>query len=293
MSEFSAYLAERVRRLERALDETVPADGSRLTEAMRYSLLAGGKRIRPILLVAAGEAVGGEEERLLPFAVAVEMIHTYSLIHDDLPAMDDDALRRGRPTSHVRYGEALAILAGDGLLTDAFAVMAEAAVSFAEPTAAIRAIGEIAAAAGAGGMVAGQADDIAAEGGDADLASVESIHRRKTGALLRAAVRSGGILAGAGEVALRGLTTYGDRLGLAFQVVDDVLDVSAPTAVTGKAEGRDRERGKSTYVQVLGVEGARRRALDLGNDAVTALQDLGAGAEVLRALARFVVDQRL
>lgn len=291
MSDTAAYLGERARRVERALDALVPADGSGLREAMRYSLLGGGKRIRPILLLAAGEALDADAEPLLPFACAVEMIHTYSLIHDDLPVMDDDALRRGRPTSHVRFGEALAVLAGDALLTDAFAVMATA--SFADPVAAIRAIGEIASAAGSGGMVAGQADDIAAEGGDADLAAVESIHRRKTGALLCAAVRAGGILAGADDVALRGLTTYGDRLGLAFQVVDDVLDATAPSAVTGKSEGRDRERGKRTYAQLLGADGARRRALDLGTEAVLALAPFGSRADVLRSLARFVVDERL
>ena len=291
MSEAPAYLAERARRIERALDATVAADGSPLTEAMRYALVGGGKRIRPILLLAAGEAAGGAEETLLPFACAVEMIHTYSLIHDDLPAMDDDELRRGRPSSHVRFGEALAILAGDALLTDAFRVMATAAEGSADPVAGIRAIKEIAAAAGSAGMVAGQAEDIAAEGSGANLAAVAEIHRRKTGAPLRAAVRAGAILAGADAVTLAGLTAYGDVLGLAFQVVDDVLDAIAPSEVTGKVGGRDHERGKRTYVELLGVDGARQRARELGDEALRALHPLDAAADPLRQIAGFVIDR--
>jgi geranylgeranyl diphosphate synthase, type II len=283
------YLAARRELIEAALDRAVEADGSRLVDAMRYSLLGGGKRIRPILLLAAGEALGATPEPLLPFACGIEMIHTYSLVHDDLPAMDDDALRRGRPTSHARYGEALAILAGDALLTDAFAVMSAAALEHADPGAAIRVVHEIAVAAGGRGMVAGQAEDVAAAGGAADLAAVERIHLRKTGALLCAAVRSGAILGGAASGVLAGLTVYGDRLGLAFQIVDDVLDATAGSEVTGKIGGRDRILGKRTYAELLGVEGARARAFALRDEALRGLGELGAMADPLRDLADFVV----
>ncbi len=288
-SEVERYLAERRVLIERALDATVAADGSRLVEAMRYSLLDGGKRVRPILLLAAGEAVGATIAPLLPFACAVEMIHTYSLIHDDLPAMDDDELRRGRPTNHVRYGEAMAILAGDGLLTDAFRVMASAAELPAGPEAVVRAIWEVSEAAGGRGMVGGQAGDIAAEGSDAGIDEVEHIHRRKTGALLRAAVRAGAILGAASDDALQAVTLYGERLGLAFQVVDDVMDATAASHVTGKVGGRDRERGKRTYVEVMGLEGARSRALELRDEAVAAIGGLGVAADPLRGIVDYVV----
>jgi len=286
-----SYLAERAELVERALDAAVVDDGSRLVGAMRYALLGGGKRIRPVLLLASAEAVGADWRALMPFACGVEMIHAYSLVHDDLPAMDDDELRRGRPTVHIQFGEALAILAGDGLLTEAFVIMARAAESSPRPPDALRAIGEIAGAAGASGMVAGQADDIAAEGGDADLQRVESIHRRKTGALLRAAVLAGGILGGADEPELARLGQYGASLGLAFQVVDDVLDATAPSETTGKVGGRDRVRGKRTYVELLGVPGARQRAFDLHQRSLAAIEALGSAAEALRAIADFVVGR--
>jgi len=288
-----SYLGAHAELVERALDETVGDDGGRLLGAMRYALLGGGKGIRPVLLLASAEAVGADWRPLMPFACAVEMIHAYSLVHDDLPAMDDDELRRGRPTVHVQYGEALAILAGDGLLTDAFLVMAGAAEASPRQPAALRAIGEIAAAAGAHGMVAGQADDITAEGSDADLERVESIHRRKTGALLRAAVSAGAILGGAGEADLVRLGEYGASLGLAFQVVDDVLDATASSETTGKVGGRDRERGKRTYVELLGVEGARQRAVDLRRRSLASIASLGPSADALRAIADFVVERAL
>ncbi len=290
-SELERYLAARRELIERALDSAVADDGSRLREAMRYSLLGGGKRVRPILLLAAAEAVGADSGRLTPFACGIEMIHTYSLVHDDLPAMDDDELRRGRPTTHVRYGDALAILVGDGLLTDAFAVMSSAAAGLPDPSAALLAIREIAEAAGTAGMVAGQADDIAAEGSTAGLDRVELIHRRKTGALLRAAVRAGAILGGAGADALAAATLYGERLGLAFQVVDDVMDATAESEKTGKIGGRDRERGKRTYVEVMGVEGASSRAVELRDQAVSALESLGRDADPLRAIVDYVVSR--
>ncbi len=291
MIDIRSYLKERATFIEGALDEALPADGTAVVEAMRYSLLGGGKRIRPILLLAAGDTVGCDSDLLVPYACGVEMIHTYSLIHDDLPAMDDDELRRGRPASHVRYGDALAILAGDALLTEAFSSMAVAATSHPDLSVAIAAIREIALASGARGMVGGQADDIAAEGTDADLAAVESIHARKTGALLRASVRAGGILAGASDEVVGCLTRYAGNLGLAFQVVDDVLDATASSETTGKAEGRDEVRGKRTYTAILGVEGAVQRAVELRDVALGSVQSLGAAADPLRGIAEFVVGR--
>ena len=258
---------------------------------MRYALLGGGKRLRPVLALAACEAVGGDPDAVLPVACALEMIHTYSLIHDDLPCMDDDALRRGRPTAHVAFGEALAVLAGDALLTEAFALLARTAEGSRRPRRLLRAAREIAEAAGARGMVAGQAADIAAEGADADLALVEFIHVRKTGALLLAAVRSGGLVGGATAAQLRRLTRYGECLGLAFQIADDILDVEAPTARTGKSEGRDRERRKATFPAVLGLPAAKARARELRDGALAAMGGFDARAELLRALVRFVVDR--
>ena len=276
--------------LEAAVGESGEPDGG-LRDAMRYSLGGGGKRIRPLLLLAAGEAAGGSSADLLPFACAVEMIHCYSLIHDDLPAMDDDELRRGRPTSHVRFGEGLAILAGDALLTDAFRIMCAAAARSRRPQAAIGAVAEIATAVGAAGMVGGQAADLAAEGGDASVELVESIHRRKTGALIIAAVRAGALLAGCEGPALRHLSRYGERVGLAFQVADDVLDAVGTTAQTGKREGRDRARGKQTFPRLLGIDGARRYARDLSAEALVELEDFSARADPLREIARFVVER--
>lgn len=292
------YLSERSRLVERALErwlaEVASSVEPRLLEAMRYSLLSGGKRVRPILLLAAAEAAGGEVEPSLPFACAVEMVHTYSLIHDDLPAMDDDPVRRGRPSSHVAFGEGTAILAGDALLTEAFAVMSRS-VDRAEvpPSRALAAIAELAVAAGAQGMVGGQTADILAEGQAAELARVESIHRRKTGALLRAAIRMGAIVADAEAAALERLTAYGDRIGLAFQIADDLLDETGNTFATGKAAQRDRERHKSTYPSALGVEAARALLRDTLDAGLAALAGFDDRAEALRAIARYVVARAL
>jgi geranylgeranyl diphosphate synthase, type II len=294
VSGLEAYLEGQRLRIERALEGYFPLDpGSphRLTEAVRYSLLGGGKRIRPILLLAACEAVGGDVERAMPYGCALEMIHVYSLIHDDLPAMDDDELRRGRPTNHVVFGEALAILAGDALLCEAFDVLLRSAERDGEPQRMVRAALEIAMAGGARGMVGGQAADMAAEGREPDLATVEFIHVRKTGALLRAAVRAGAIVGGADAAALQQLSRYGDALGLAFQVADDILDAEAPSSVTGKAEGRDGARHKATYPAVLGLPAAKQRARQLLEHSLAALTELDARAEPLRGIARFVVER--
>ena len=286
------YLARRQQQVERFLERCVPPGSDTLTEAMRYSLLAGGKRIRPALAVAACETVGGDVVRVMPFACGIELIHTYSLIHDDLPAMDDDDLRRGRPTNHIVFGEAVAILAGDALLTEAFRIMGEAAArAGTRQASAIQALTEIAAAAGARGMVAGQVADMQAEHSAVDLPTVEMIHVRKTGALLRAAVRAGALLGGARAPALRRLTRYGEFIGLAFQVADDILDAEGTTATTGKRTGRDQARSKATFPAVLGLSAARQRAQDLLASAVRELQSFDHRAEPLRAIARFVVGR--
>jgi geranylgeranyl diphosphate synthase type II len=259
---------------------------------MRYAVFSGGKRVRPILALMACEAAGAVPARALPFACAIEFIHTYSLAHDDLPAMDDDDLRRGRPTVHVAFDEALAILAGDALLTEAFRLAAVgAAEAGIEPTRALGIIATIAHAAGAAGMVGGQVADLEAEHARADVALVESIHERKTAALIAAAVEAGAAAANADDGQLAALRAYGRALGLAFQVADDILDASASTAVTGKRENRDAEHGKATYPGVLGLEGARRVARDLLAECSRALEPLGTRAEPLRALATFIVDR--
>jgi geranylgeranyl diphosphate synthase type II len=288
------YLDRRRQRIERALERCIPlsTQPDRLAQAMRYSLLSGGKRIRPILAMAASEAVGGQVTPVLPFACALEMIHTYSLIHDDLPAMDDDDLRRGQPTSHVVFGEGMAILAGDALLTEAFRVMAEAAGRPAvNQHCALQVMTEIAEAAGARGMVAGQAADMDAEKAVIDLPTVELIHIRKTGALIRAAVRAGAWLGGARADELRRLTHYAESLGLAFQVADDILDAEGSTALTGKTTGRDQARHKATFPALLGLSATKERAQELLANALRELRPFDQRAEPLRAIAEFVVGR--
>ena len=278
------YLAARRRIVERALAARFPARRSVLRRAIRHSLLGGGKRLRPILALAAGEVVGGRVATVLPFACALELIHTYSLVHDDLPAMDDDDMRRGRPTSHKVFGEGTAILVGDALLTEAFGVMADA--RGVTPGRAVAAIAELARAAGEAGMVGGQALDLAASGGRATLAQVRDIHRRKTGALFTASVRVGGLVAGASRPVLRRLTTYGEGLGLCFQIADDIAD--AAQAGDGRT---DRALGKATYPAVLGLDGARRHAERARDLAIDAVAPLGECAAPLQAIAAWVVAQ--
>lgn len=289
------YLDERSQLVDRALDKLLPAGKAvprTLDKAMRYSLFSGGKRVRPILALASGEAVGASAARVLPFACALEMIHSYSLVHDDLPAMDDDDLRRGKPTNHIVFGEGVAVLAGDGLLTEAFRVMAEAALRPGQDrTAAIRALQEIALGAGAGGMVGGQVADIEAEDKKPTKALVESIHTRKTAALLRASVRAGALVGGAPPPQFARLDRYGMAIGLAFQVADDILDIEGGTAKTGKREGRDAELHKVTYPAAVGMAKAKVRAGELLEEALAALQPLGVKAEPLRQIAKFVVER--
>lgn len=291
MTDVHRYLERQRQRIDRALERYLPAHPSRLVEAMRYSLFGGGKRLRPALVLAAAESVGGAAQAALPFACAIEMIHTYSLIHDDLPAMDDDAVRRGRPTNHVMFGDALAVLAGDALLTEAFRVMADAVAGGGYRRAALRAVAEVATASGMHGMVGGQAADLAAEGRTADLPTVERIHIRKTGALILAGLRVGAMAGGARTAQLRAISRYGEFLGLAFQVADDILDVEAGLAVTGKMQGKDQLRHKATFPAVLGVPAAKERARELRDNAIAALAGFGRSADPLRAIARFVVER--
>ncbi|MDX2169794.1 MAG: polyprenyl synthetase family protein [Deltaproteobacteria bacterium] len=292
MSRLDEYLDRQRQQINAALGEVFPEDPAhphRLIEAVRYGLLDGGKRLRPILVLAACEAAGGAASDAMPAACALEMIHAYSLIHDDLPAMDDDALRRGRPTTHIAFGEDVAILAGDALLTEAFALLARAALQRSDPRRMLAAMAEIAAAAGAHGMVGGQAADLAAEGQAVDLATVEYIHVRKTGALLLAAVRSGAQLGGADATTLQRLTRYGECVGLAFQIADDILDAEGETAQTGKAVGRDQALHKATFPAVLGMPAAKARLRELREQALQALAPLPQAADPLRDLVHFVV----
>ncbi|MSP63578.1 MAG: polyprenyl synthetase family protein [Myxococcales bacterium] len=260
-----------------------------LGEAMRYSLLSGGKRLRPILALAACEAVGGQPEEALDAACAIEMIHTYSLIHDDLPAMDDDDFRRGRKTSHKVFGEAVAILAGDALLTEAFRVAATARAGREARVAEV--VFEVARAAGAAGMVGGQVIDIEATGRNVTVGGLEALHHAKTGELLLVSVRAGAWMGGAGPEDLQRLTVYGRALGLAFQIVDDVLDVTADLATLGKDPGSDRAAGKTTFVDLLGEGGAKARAREVMDAGIAALAPFGDRARPLEALARYTVER--
>jgi geranylgeranyl diphosphate synthase type II len=260
----------------------------RLKEAMRYCLLAPGKRLRPMLVLLAAQACGGDREAALPAAAAVEMVHAYSLVHDDLPAMDDDDLRRGRPTCHKAFDPATAILAGDALQALAFQVLATE-IEPAEVAAGCCAV--LAEAAGATALVGGQADDLAAEHFGGSLEVLESIHRRKTGALILASLQLGALVAEADAWQRTALEEYGRRLGLAFQITDDLLDVRGTAEETGKQTGKDSSRGKLTYPSVIGVEESQRRAEILVAEACAALRPLGSAAASLEALARRVLER--
>lgn len=252
-------------------------------QAMRYSLLAGGKRLRPILCLAAARAVGGKESLALPAACAVECIHTYSLIHDDLPCMDDDNFRRGRPTNHRVYGEAVAVLAGDGLLTQAFASIARTRPNRRYSPAAM--VQELARASGSLGLIAGQVLDLDSEKKRIPLLKLVEIHRAKTGALITTSLRLGAMSAGAPPTSLRHLTRFGQALGLAFQVIDDILDITSTKAKLGKSIGKDQSSGKATYPRLLGLAGAQKEADRLTAAARAALRPLGSSAAPLHALA--------
>lgn len=286
------YLAGLRSRVEARLQQDThfpEACPSRLAESIRYSLLAPGKRVRPCLVLMACEACGGDLEQALPAASAIEMVHCYSLIHDDLPAMDDDDLRRGRPTNHIQFDESTAILAGDGLLTLAFEVLAR---DLHPSELAAACVLELAQAAGCVGMVGGQQADLEGESNpDLTLAGLEAIHRRKTGALLCAALRMGGRIGGADPQTLRSLTIYGESVGLAFQIADDLLDVFGQQDKMGKSVQKDASLGKQTYPSLLGVDESRRRANQLIDRACEAVATLADRSHYLTALARYLIER--
>lgn len=289
---FATECRQRVNsRLEYWLDAQPPL-ALGLTNAMRYAAANGGKRMRPMLVYGACQALGGDLADADDAAVAIELIHAYSLVHDDLPAMDDDALRRGQPTCHIAYGEALAILAGDALQTLAFEVIASSPLR-ASASTRVEMLITLARASGAHGMAGGQALDLAAEGQQLKAADLEKIHAHKTGSLIRASVRLGGLLAPHSNIEqLAALDTYAKHLGLAFQVHDDVLDVIGATAELGKQAGADQALAKATYPALLGLEQAKQWATQLAEQALTALVPFDAAADPLRQLARYAVERR-
>lgn len=283
-------LAEWGKRIETALDRALRPTGPAidLNGAMRHAALGGGKRLRPLLVYATGHACGASEASLDAAAVAIELIHAFSLVHDDLPAMDNDELRRGKPTVHVVYGVAAAILAGDALQSMAFAVLAEAGN---DPDVGMALVRELAQASGANGMCAGQALDMHATGQALDLRRLEQLHALKTGALIRAAVRMGAICARAPAAVTASLDRYADALGLAFQIRDDMLDTEGDSAQLGKTAGKDVAQGKSTYPALLGLEGSRQRLDALSLEMKTALEPLGSSADALHALGALSVTR--
>ena len=290
-----AYLESRREIVDMALDRVLPGEDaapSTVHRAMRYSVLAGGKRLRPILVVASAEAVGGSAEQVMDTACALELIHTYSLIHDDLPAMDDDDYRRGRLTSHKVFGDAIAILAGDALLTLAFHLIAANAARGADPKVVCQVVAEVAEAAGTSGMVGGQVVDIESEGKAITADTLDYIHTRKTAALIRVSMRAGAMLAGARPAALARIGDAGQRLGLVFQIVDDILDVEGTLAELGKTAGSDERKKKVTYPAYHGIEASKRRARELIVEAKAALEPLGPAAEPLRALADYILERK-
>lgn len=295
---FSHQLRDMQQRVDGVLEAYVtalPFADMPLVQAMRHGSLLGGKRLRPYLVYASGQLFGLNLSNLDAPAAAIECIHAYSLIHDDLPAMDDDDLRRGQPTCHIKFGEANAILAGDALQTLAFSILADVEMPDVAVKDRLSMISELARASGVAGMCAGQALDLAAEGQQVDLNALELIHRHKTGALIRAAVRIGALAAGApGRAALPLLDRYAEAIGLAFQVQDDILDVIGDTQTLGKRQGADQQLGKSTYPALLGLEGAQAKAKDLYLEAVAALEELATysyNTAPLLALARFVIER--
>lgn len=295
--DIKSYLDTRQQTVEDGLKTlTLQARGpfSRHIEAMRYSLLAGGKRVRPILCLAAGEAIDHSQEtakNLLPIACALECIHTYSLIHDDLPAMDNDALRRGKPTNHILFGEAGAILAGDSLLTFAFELLTATAGSSLSAETRLRIVATIAKAAGPLGMVGGQSLDIASEQTAVPFSVLQTIHRAKTGALITCSVQAGAIGAGASMAEMEKLTIYGEKIGLAFQIVDDILNVTSTTEQLGKAAGSDVNRGKATYPAFFGIEQTKILAKEAVSGAIDALHGFDAKADPLRQLASYIYSR--
>jgi geranylgeranyl pyrophosphate synthase len=293
--ELTPALLAWARRVDGVLDRVLPAADApptALHQAMRYSVLGGGKRIRPLLAYAACAALGGTEDDADPAAAAVEIIHAYSLIHDDLPAMDDDDLRRGRPTCHIAFDEATAILAGDALQALAFEVLAQSPLAHRDPAAGLASIRSLAIACGSQGMAGGQAFDLAAVGQRLDAAGLERMHVHKTGALIRASVHLGALAAGCTDPrALAALERFGHLAGLAFQIRDDILDIEGDTAVIGKTQGADQARDKPTYPSILGLEPARALAAGLRAESLAALAGVAAPDSALADLGRYAVDR--
>ena len=292
MTDIKEYLQRGKALVETALDRNLPREDdppARLHQAMRVSMLAGGKRLRPILCLAAAEAVNPGADALLP-ALSLEILHTYSLIHDDLPAMDDDDLRRGRPTCHLEFGEATAILAGDALLTLAFELMGRCAAP--PPWMPLQLVTELAQAAGSRGMIRGQMEDMQGENRSLGAEEVRSIHLHKTAALIRAAVRMGAIAAGAPPEVVDSFSVYGEKSGLAFQIMDDVLNETSTPEELGKPVKSDRDRGKSTWCGIYGVRESQRQAAELIDEAVAAVRETGLQTATLEDIARFLIQRR-
>lgn len=294
--ELASYLEQRSELVNQWLEHLMPpasAPPSVLHQAMRHSLFGGGKRLRPIICIAVGETFGAQPEMLMAPACAIEFIHTYSLIHDDLPALDDDDLRRGQPSCHKKYGEAVAILAGDALLTRAFEVLSDTSLDELPAMKRIRVIHEVATAAGTtDNLIGGQVADLEAEGKTVSPAELETIHRGKTAAMIRAAARVGAIVAGAAEEELASIGRYAENIGLAFQITDDLLDVVGETERLGKSTGKDVARKKATYPAVHGIDASRKHASKLIEDAGQILTALGRDTRILSELSWFVVSRK-
>jgi len=290
--ELREFMRQQRARVDEALDAALPAadrEPAALHAAMRHSVFAGGKRLRPLLVLAAAQACGGLGDDALPAACAFELVHTYSLIHDDLPAFDDEDLRRGKPTCHVLYGDAVAILAGDALQALAFELLARASEHSRAPERWLTVVGILGAAAGSIGMCGGQTLDIQAAGNDLDLEALRTLHAAKTGALLTGATIAGATVAGADGRQVAALRRYGNAVGLAFQIVDDLLDVEGDIATLGKRPGGDADRGQPTFPSVIGLQAAHDEAQRCRDEAVAALAELGASAQSLRDLAAYIV----
>ena len=291
------YLKARKKIVDKTLDRYLPGEDnypSVIFKSVRYSIFAGGKRIRPILCMASAEAVGGDVETVLHVACALELIHTYSLIHDDLPVMDDDDYRRGKLTNHKVFGEDIAVLAGDALLTEAFHLMSKREfVGNIPPDRVLAVINDISKAAGFLGMVGGQVVDIESEGKEIDEETLDYIHTHKTGAMVIASIRAGAIISGAGEDELSALSDYGRHTGLAFQIMDDILDIEGDQDVLGKDIGSDESRGKVTFPALFGLEASRKTARELVDDALSDIAQFDSRAEPLRMIAKYIVERKL
>jgi geranylgeranyl diphosphate synthase, type II len=294
--DLKTYLGEKRGMVDEALGRYMPEpDGhaSELIRAMNYSLFAGGKRLRPILCIAGAEAAGGDGNHVLPVACALELIHTYSLIHDDLPAMDNDDLRRGMPTNHKVFGEAMAILAGDALLTEAFNMLSMLEAPEQQSFQIIKKIvGLISSASGWRGMVGGQAADMLAEGKTADADTIGYIHNHKTGSLIAASVSAGAILGGGSKNELTCIEAYGEKIGLAFQISDDILDIEGNAEVMGKGVGGDSKKGKNTFPSVYGLAGSKKILKELTDSAIEALEGFDQKADPLRQIAQYIIERK-